>query len=214
MKITQGLKVRAGIIWQGCKSSYTRLLKCCRNAVPLVQVLTLLALVATLIFVIIQSNILLTQTNALLIQTNTIKADYEARTQPHLAIEGVSLERDTDRVYVVIGIVNTGEVPVTNLGLVQMRMGGTWLSSGPYVYAPEYHDFPSDLVFLPGRCNRIPIPVERAIWDESFWEGKVIEIELTYVWEGTTYYYVANGKMRYDSDAKQYIDVYYDREGR
>lgn len=39
--------------------------------------------------------------------------------------------------------------------------------------------------------------MERAIWDESFGEGKVIAIGLTYVWQEITNYYVANGKMRY-----------------
>ena len=206
MNIIQKFKVRTGTIGQRCKSLYNKLLKWRRcRCTEVIQLLTCAILLATLI-------VFFNQTNTLLRQTDIIQSDYTARTQPHLAIESASVEQDNGAIYVVLGILNTGEVPVTNLDVVKMRMGGTWLSSGPYVYAPEYHDFPIDLVFLPGRCNHIPIHVENDIWDASFREGKAIEIELTYVWEGTTYYYVANGKMGYDSDSKQYVDVYYDRE--
>lgn len=133
-------------------------------------------------------------------QTCTLSSDYEARSRPYLAIEDIAIEKENgDWLYVWIEIVNLGEVAATNIRLDELRMGGediAWTSSEEYVVAPEQREFPSDLIFLPGRHNRIPILVHRATWEDSVMEGKVLEIELTYSWPGKSHYhYLATGIM-------------------
>lgn len=78
---------------------------------PLIQLSILITLIATLVPISIQASV--------------IRSEYEARTGPLLAIEDVSIEQDIDNIYVVIGIVNTGEIPAVNVKVDRMIMGGS-----------------------------------------------------------------------------------------
>ena len=149
---------------------------------------------------IVVAAILLVTLVPIAIQAWTLRSDYEARARPYLAIEDIAIERENgDWLRVWINMVNLGQVAAMDIRLDELRMGGediTWTSSDEYVVAPEYREFPSDLIFLPGRRNSIPILVHRATWESSVMENKVLEIELTYSWRGKKHYrYVATGIM-------------------
>jgi len=166
-----------------------RVVQFCKRIAPLIQVLTLLALVGTLVFVVIQ--------------TNTLLSDYEARTRPYLAIEDIAIEEGNDNwLYIVIDVASFGGVPATNVNLEEILMGGEdicWTSTERYVIPPQYQDFPSDLIFFPGRHNSIPIPVHKVTWESTVMEGSVMEIALTYSWRDRQYWYVAKATAQSDS---------------
>lgn len=149
-------------------------------------------------------------------QTCAMKSDYEARSRPYLAIEDIQVNNDItvkeendDWLYIDIDLMNFGELPATIVSLDSILMGGeeiAWTSTGEYVIAPAGRDFPSDLIFYPGRHSSIPILVDKETWESTITEGTILDIELQYSWAEKHYWYVAKATLESDGKWRMLYD--------
>lgn len=147
---------------------------------------------------------------------NTTNIGLIATTRPYLSIESIT-EEDTgdENVYVLLGVINSGQLPATNVDVTSIRMDKEEWKRTEYIQTPartytsgnvtitvsgwivvtpepeERRDFPSSIVFYPHKLSRFVIPVSKDKWETSVSTGSVIELRLEYSWGRNDYWYVA-----------------------
>lgn len=139
-----------------------------------------------------------------------------ATTRPYLSVESVTEEdNDDENVYILVGVINLGQLPATNVDVTSIRMDKEEWQRTEYIQTPartytsgcvtitvsgwvivtpdpeERRDFPSSLVFYPQKLRRFVIPVSKDKWETSVHTGSVIELKLEYSWGKNDYWYVA-----------------------
>jgi len=147
---------------------------------------------------------------------NTANIGLIATTRPYLSIESITEEDNGDgNVYILVGVINLGQLPATNVDVTSIRMDKEEWKGTEYIQTPartyasdnvtitisgwiivtpepeERRDFPSSIVFYPQKLSRFVIPVSRDKWEKSVNTGSVIELKLEYSWGKNDYWYVA-----------------------
>jgi len=128
------------------------------------------------------------------------RSDYEARNRPYLAIEEIAFYEDTGKsVILVVGIMNYGQQPATNINLGQLSV--QTVSDTPWRdIAFVMIKNTENTLILPTRPNRTLVEIDKSDYENVILKSNILKFRFEYMLGSKEYWYEADARLQNNGD--------------